>query len=128
MLNPLKIVKKVLQRPILQNESAPASETAGIAVYLDAYTNLISNQDTVLMAKGYGDLKIYQEVLRDDQVKSTFQQRRLAVVAKDLIVEAGLKVVAMSHPQQKTTMRKKRQKKIKRMQMQNVQQRKLQGK
>ena len=91
MLNPLKIVKKVLQRPALQDEAAPASETAGIAVYLDAFTKLIPNQDTVLMAKGHGDLKIYQEVLRDDQVKSTFQQRRLAVVSKDWIVEAGAK-------------------------------------
>ena len=91
MLNPLKIVKKVLQRPALQDEAAPASETAGIAVYLDAFTKLIPNQDTVLMAKGHGDLKIYHEVLRDDQVKSTFQQRRLAVVSKDWIVEAGAK-------------------------------------
>lgn len=89
MLNPLKVLKKALQRPVLQQEVAPASETAGIALYLDAYSKILPNQDTVLMAKGYGDLKIYQEVLRDDQVKSTFQQRRLAVIAKPLTVEAG---------------------------------------
>lgn len=91
MLNPLKIVKKILQRPVLQQEIAPASETANIAVYLDSYSKIIPNQDTVLMSKGQGDLKIYQEVLRDDQVKSTFQQRRLAVISKPWIVEAGAK-------------------------------------
>ncbi len=89
MLNPLKVLKKVLKQPVLQQEIAPASETASIAVYLDAYSKIIPNQDTVLMAKGHGDLKIYQEVLRDDQVKSTFQQRRLAVISKPWIVEAG---------------------------------------
>lgn len=44
--------------------------------------------DTVLKGRG-GDLKIYDEVRRDDQVKSTFQQRRLALTSRELLVEPG---------------------------------------
>lgn len=45
-------------------------------------------QDSVLAARG-GGLEIYEDVLRDPQVASTFQQRRLAVVSKEWDVEAG---------------------------------------
>ncbi|WP_422139056.1 phage portal protein family protein [Endozoicomonas sp. ALC020] len=42
------------------------------------YTSLLlSNPDRVLQQRGR-DLKLYEEILRDDQVKSCFQQRRLA--------------------------------------------------
>lgn len=44
--------------------------------------------DDVLNRRG-GDLKIYDEVRRDDQVKSTFQQRRLALTSRELVVEPG---------------------------------------
>ncbi|WP_448218453.1 hypothetical protein [Endozoicomonas sp. 2B-B] len=44
-----------------------------------AYTTLLlPNPDSVLQQRGR-DLKLYEEILRDDQVKSCFQQRRLAV-------------------------------------------------
>lgn len=46
------------------------------------------SSDEVLLARG-GDLRIYKEVLRDDQVKSCFEQRRLAVVSAEWDVEAG---------------------------------------
>lgn len=42
----------------------------------------------MLSEKG-GDLSIYNEILRDDQVKSTFQQRRLAVISAAVTVEPG---------------------------------------
>ena len=45
--------------------------------------------DSVLRLRGNGDYEIYKEVLRDDQVASCFAQRRLAVVAKELQVDAG---------------------------------------
>lgn len=48
------------------------------------------NQDTVLRGRG-GGLEVYEEVLRDDQVFSTFQQRRLAVISKEWDVVAGAK-------------------------------------
>lgn len=44
--------------------------------------------DPILLARG-GDLEVYEELLRDDQVHSCFQQRRLAVISSELIVEAG---------------------------------------
>ncbi|MEQ8747341.1 DUF935 family protein [Pyruvatibacter sp.] len=49
---------------------------------------LLTNDDTVLAARG-GGLELYEEVLRDTQVYSCFQQRRLAVVSAELEVEAG---------------------------------------
>lgn len=45
--------------------------------------------DSVLRARGHGDYQIYQEVLRDDQVMTCFQQRRLAVVGKEWTVDPG---------------------------------------
>lgn len=45
-------------------------------------------QDSVLESRG-GDYTIYEELLRDDQVASTFQQRRLAVTSTDWKVIAG---------------------------------------
>ncbi len=45
-------------------------------------------QDSVLQDKG-GDYALYEEVLRDDQVASTFQQRRLAVTSSEWGVRPG---------------------------------------
>jgi phage gp29-like protein len=49
---------------------------------------LLDPQDTVLAARGR-DYKVYEEVHRDDQVFSTFQQRRMAVVAQPWEVVPG---------------------------------------
>ncbi|MBF0584187.1 MAG: DUF935 family protein [Magnetococcales bacterium] len=45
-------------------------------------------QDSVLQDKG-GDYTVYEEVLRDDQVASTLQQRRLAVTSAEWGVRPG---------------------------------------
>jgi len=50
---------------------------------------LLPPTDSVLAARGAGDYRIYDEVLRDDQVAATFQQRRLAVVSKEWEVIPG---------------------------------------
>lgn len=50
---------------------------------------LLQPQDSVLRLRGGGNFEIYQEVLRDDQVKTAFEQRRLAVVSKEWAVEPG---------------------------------------
>lgn len=50
---------------------------------------LLPPQDTVLQARGYYDYAIYDEVLRDDQVKGTFENRRRAVVSKEWEVIPG---------------------------------------
>lgn len=49
---------------------------------------LVVNNDRVLAQKG-GDLAIYTDLLRDDQVRSTFQQRRLAVTSCEWEVDPG---------------------------------------
>lgn len=49
---------------------------------------LLLPQDAVLQGRG-GDYATYEEVLRDDQVASTFQQRRLAVTSAEWGVRPG---------------------------------------
>lgn len=56
--------------------------------YVDPF-RLQQPGDSVLQLRGAGDYQIYKELLRDDQVGATFAQRRLAVVAKELQVDAG---------------------------------------
>ncbi|MBF0139804.1 MAG: DUF935 family protein [Magnetococcales bacterium] len=46
-------------------------------------------QDMVLQARGRGDYAQYELILQDDQVASTFQQRRLAVVSREWTVDPG---------------------------------------
>jgi len=50
---------------------------------------LLPNTDRLLALKGNGDLLIYQEVLRDEQVKACFEQRLRAVVSKPWEVMPG---------------------------------------
>ncbi|MEO1082403.1 MAG: DUF935 family protein [Pseudomonadota bacterium] len=49
---------------------------------------LIENPDTILSARGR-QYRIYDELLRDDQVGSTFQQRRTGLTSKGWRVEAA---------------------------------------
>jgi phage gp29-like protein len=49
---------------------------------------LLETQDDILRAQG-GNLRVYEELLRDDQVGSTFHQRRRAVVAREWDVQPG---------------------------------------
>jgi phage gp29-like protein len=50
---------------------------------------LLQPQDSVLRARGGGNYEIYREVLRDDQVKAVFEQRRLATVSREWEVVPG---------------------------------------
>lgn len=43
--------------------------------------------DSVLIGKGSGNYQIYEEIARDDQVKTCRQQRELALIAKEWCVE-----------------------------------------
>lgn len=45
--------------------------------------------DSVLQNRGAPDLKIYREVLSDDEVKSAFTQRQDALISREIKVEAG---------------------------------------
>ena len=56
--------------------------------FVDAM-QLSESTDSILKSRGYGSYQLYKEVLRDEQVMSTFQQRRLAVIARSWEVSAG---------------------------------------
>ncbi len=54
------------------------------------YTDLLQPTDSVLLSKGgIENLKIYKELLRDDQVTATWGQRRLSLTDCDTVVEPG---------------------------------------
>ena len=55
--------------------------------FVDAL-QLLSPQDAVLRVRG-GGYEVYEQVLRDDQVQATFQQRRLACTSREWEVLAG---------------------------------------
>lgn len=55
-----------------------------------AYVSPLTPTDSVLRSRGTGsNLEVYRELLRDDQVRSTYQQRVTAVTQAELIVDAG---------------------------------------
>ena len=61
----------------------------------DPFLALLEPTDTVLKSKGgIANLQIYSELLRDDQVASTWGQRRLALTQCDTVVEPGGKDAA----------------------------------
>lgn len=49
----------------------------------------LSNDDPILLKHGAGDLSLWADIHDDERAFSCFQQRRLAVVAKDWAVEPG---------------------------------------
>ena len=85
-------------RPLREPVEAPAPETREIATtrdgrditrgYVDALPYL-QPTDRVLRLRGGLNYETYEEVLRDDQVHSTFTQRRMAVVSKPVKVTPG---------------------------------------
>lgn len=81
-----------------QVKNGPKPETREIATTRDgrditrgyvAPFELLQPQDSVLRARGNSNYEIYREVLRDDQVKAVFEQRRLAVVSREWEVVPG---------------------------------------
>lgn len=50
---------------------------------------LLQSQDTLLVTKGQGDVKVYEKVLSDPQVKSCLQQRIDALICSPWGVEPG---------------------------------------
>lgn len=74
------------KRPPMAEVSAGGVNDIG-APYVNALGTL-QPEDPLLAARG-GDLKLYEEVMRDGQVRATFQQRTLAVVSKEWKVDAG---------------------------------------
>ncbi len=72
-----------------QNEIATTRDGRDITRgYVDGLP-LLPSTDRLLALKGNGDLLIYQEVMRDEQVKACFEQRVRAVVSRPWEVKPG---------------------------------------
>jgi phage gp29-like protein len=72
----------------LMREVSSAGEGRDITRPFIAASTLLVPQDPVLQGRG-GDYTLYEDLLRDDQVASTFQQRRLAVTSAEWGVLPG---------------------------------------
>jgi phage gp29-like protein len=73
---------------------APKAGSLSVARHKEEWTHQFVNQifpsdDHILNEKGGGDISLYKKLLSDDLAASNFQQRRLAVVARDWSVEPG---------------------------------------
>ena len=67
-----------------------ASAAGGKSDVGHGFANILqSNPDDLVLAAKGGGLELFEKVLQDDQVFSTFQQRRLALLAKKVEVEPG---------------------------------------
>ncbi|MCG8016830.1 MAG: DUF935 family protein [Candidatus Thiodiazotropha sp. 'RUGA'] len=66
-----------------------AKSQAGIDITQGYADKLMQPEDAVLLTRGGGDLKIYKELLRDEQVLSCWQQRQSALTSKETFVEPG---------------------------------------
>ncbi|MBF0357868.1 MAG: DUF935 family protein [Magnetococcales bacterium] len=75
------------KEPLLREVSSSGSGRDITRPFI-ASSNLLAPQDTVLQSRG-GDYALYEDLLRDDQVASTFQQRRLAVTSAEWGVLPG---------------------------------------
>lgn len=68
----------------------PLNPLRGIVQQSTPFVSILQPEDTVLRSKGgIENLRIYRELLRDDQVAAVWQQRRLALTSCDTVVEAG---------------------------------------
>lgn len=72
-----------------QNEIATTRDGCDITRGFVDRLPLLTNTDKLLALKGGGDLLIYQEVMRDEQVKACFEQRVRAVVSRPWEVKPG---------------------------------------
>lgn len=75
--------------PVTPPELGELAAVGGNDIGADFANELRLTSDEVLRARSAGDVGLYDKVLQDDQVHSTFQQRRLAVVSREWYVESA---------------------------------------
>lgn len=71
-------------RPTLNEIAAVNGDDIGFLFVAD----LAESNDEIVRARG-GDLRVYDKVLRDEQVQSCFKQLRTAIIAREWHVEPG---------------------------------------
>lgn len=93
MPTPPNTTNKPAKAIALPKGEVSAPEVLGLKIQAaksSPFLNAVEPSDTVLRSRGSAEtLEIYKELLRDDQVRSTFQQRRTAVTQAELIVDPG---------------------------------------
>lgn len=68
----------------------PLNPLRGTGLQAAPYVTILQSEDSILQSKGgIENLRIYRELLRDDQVASAWQQRRLALLRCETKVEPG---------------------------------------
>ncbi|MBF0380705.1 MAG: DUF935 family protein [Magnetococcales bacterium] len=72
----------------LMDEVSASKDGRDITRPFYSQSSFLTPQDTVLQSRG-GEYSLYEDILRDDQVAATFQQRRLAVTSAQWGVLAG---------------------------------------
>lgn len=72
-----------MSKPLKPQKEPFSGQAPGQDITQPFIDKIVTNQDRVLTQRGAGNLDIYNELLTDDQVQSTFQQRRLAVVSRE---------------------------------------------
>lgn len=80
-------IKSALKRPVLGQEIATTGD--GRDITRPWVGSLALADDSVLMNRGAPDLKIYREVLSDEEVKSAFTQRQDALISREVKIDAG---------------------------------------
>jgi len=89
----MKGFEMATQRPKFDEIAAPEdplNPVKRISTGALPFVTVLQTTDMVLRGKGgIENLKIYRELLRDDQVASVWTQRRLALTACETVVEAG---------------------------------------
>ncbi|MBF0444160.1 MAG: DUF935 family protein [Magnetococcales bacterium] len=78
----------VQEKEPLMGEVSASVDGRDITRPFFSQSSLMTPQDTVLQSRG-GEYSLYEDLLRDDQVAATFQQRRLAVTSAEWGVLAG---------------------------------------
>ncbi|CNJ03541.1 Mu-like prophage protein gp29 [Yersinia aldovae] len=82
-----KLTGKKITPPELGREIATTGD--GRDITRPWVGSLALADDSVLQSRGSPDLKIYREVLSDEEVKSAFTQRQDALISREIQVDAG---------------------------------------
>jgi phage gp29-like protein len=77
-----------MNKPVMEEIATTADGRDITRGYVDGLP-LLAPTDSVLQTRSSSDYRLYDEVLRDTQVKSCLQQRKLALIAKEWVVEPG---------------------------------------
>lgn len=80
--------EKPVGRPVLDDVATTRDGRDITRGYVDPMM-LLQPQDSVLRLRGSMNYQLYKEVLRDDQVKTAFEQRQRAVVSREWEVMPG---------------------------------------